>query len=191
MADPPEDTPPAYADDGEAAAAAMRGQQAAYSWLMDRHRTAVFRFARGQVGDEDEALDITQECFVAAFAALRRYDPSRSFRTWLLAIAVNKCRDWARRRAVRRFFTFAAPLNEAMPVADTAPDPESAAASNEGVRRIREALAALPANLREPLVLCTIEGMSQAEAAEVLGINRKAVETRIYRARAKLSETIG
>jgi RNA polymerase sigma factor (sigma-70 family) len=180
--------PPAYADDREAVAAALQGQQAAYKWLMDRYRTIVFRYARGQVGDEDEALDITQECFVAAFAALGRYDPARAFRNWLLAIAVNKCRDWARRRAVRRFFAFAVPLDQALPVADTAPDPESAAVSAEGVARIRKALAALPANLREPLLLCTIEGMSQAEAAEVLGINRKAVETRIYRARAKLAE---
>jgi len=170
--------------------AALQGRQVGYTWLMDRHRASVFRYARGQVGDDDEALDITQECFVAAFAALHRYDPGRPFRTWLLAIAVNKCRDWARRRAVRRFFTFAAPLDEAVPVADAAPDPESELASAQGVEAIRQALAALPANLREPLVLCTIEEMSQAEAAEVLGINRKAVETRIYRARAKLAELL-
>ena len=127
---------------------------------------------------------------MSAFAALHRFDPARNFRTWLLAIAVNKCRDWARKRAVRRFFTFAAPLDDALPLADDAPDPEAATSSAQQVERIRAALAALPAKLREPLLLCTLEGMSQADAADVLGINRKAVETRIYRARAKLSEQL-
>ena len=157
---------------------------------MDRHRASVFRYARAQVRDEDEALDITQECFVSAFAALGRYDPDRSFRTWLLAIAVNKCRDWARRRAVRRFFTFASPLDDAVAVPDTAPDPESELTTAQEVARLRDALAQLPSNLREPLVLCTMDEMSQAEAAKVLGINRKAVETRIYRARQKLAELL-
>ncbi|QQN75664.1 RNA polymerase sigma factor [Croceicoccus sp. YJ47] len=157
---------------------------------MQEHRDAVFRYVRGHVRDEGEALDITQECFVSAFAALHRFDPARNFRTWLLAIAVNKCRDWARKRAVRRFFTFAAPLDDALPLADDAPDPEAATSSAQQVERIRTALAALPAKLREPLLLCTLEGMSQADAADVLGINRKAVETWIYRARAKLSEQL-
>ena len=49
------------------------------------------------------------------------------------------------------------------------------------------AIAALPASLKEPLVLRTIEGLSQAETAEVLGISEKAVETRLYRARSKLA----
>jgi len=182
--------PPDIGDDRSAVSAALGGRQAGFTWLMDQHRTAVFRFARGQVGDDGEALDITQECFVSAFAALRRYDPARPFRTWLLAIAVNKCRDWGRRRAVRRFFAFAMPLDDALDVRDAAPDPEAALGSAQQVARIRSALAQLPATLREPLVLCTLDGLDQVEAGEVLGISRKAVETRIYRARQKLSELL-
>ncbi|HEX2794072.1 MAG TPA: RNA polymerase sigma factor [Croceicoccus sp.] len=182
--------PPDIGDDRSAVAAALGGRQAGFTWLMDEHRGAVFRYARGQVGDEGEALDVTQECFVSAFAALRRYDPARPFRTWLLAIAVNKCRDWARRRAVRRLFSFAVPLDDALSVCDTAPDPEAALDSARNVARIRSALAELPATLREPLVLCTLEGLDQVQAGEVLGISRKAVETRIYRARQRLSELL-
>lgn len=182
--------PPEFSDDSDAVAAALKGSQAGFSWLLERHRAAVFRYARAQVRDEDEALDITQECFVSAFAALRRYDPARPFRTWLLAIAVNKCRDWARRRAVRRFLSFAHPFEEGFSVSDDAPDPEAALAAAQDMDRLRAALAALPANLREPLLLCTVEEMSQAQAAEVLGVNRKAVETRIYRARIRLAELL-
>jgi RNA polymerase sigma-70 factor (ECF subfamily) len=55
---------------------------------------------------------------------------------------------------------------------------------------VTRAISTLPVNLKEPLVLRTIEGLSQAETAEVLGISQKAVETRLYRARAQLMEKL-
>lgn len=177
-------------DDRALAARALAGDQAAYGALMQRHRDAVYRLARGAIGDADEALDITQESFVAAFAALARYDGSRPFRVWIARITLNKCRDWARRRAVRRFFAFAKPIDEALDIADTGATPEDAARSAQEVARINAAIAALPANLRDVLLLRTIEQMSQAEAAQVLGVTEKAVETRLYRARAKLTEIL-
>lgn len=177
-------------EDDEAVRAALAGRQSGYRTLMTGHREAVFRFVRGYVGDESEALDVTQDCFIAAFSALRRYDPARPFRAWIMRIAVNKCHDWGRRRAVRRFFTLARPIEEAAGVMDPDPDPESQLASGEEVARIHAAIAALPANLKDPLLLCAMEGMAQDEAAAVLGISRKAVETRIYRARQKLSELL-
>lgn len=176
--------------DEEAVTAALSGRQEGYRLLLDRYRADVFRVVRGHIGDEDEALDITQESFIAAFAALRRYDRSRPFRTWILAIAVNKCRDWNRRRTVRRLFTFALPIEAARDVPGSGLDPEQALASTDAVDRIRSALADLPRNLREPLVLCALDGMSQDDAAKVLGISRKAVETRIYRAKQKLSSLL-
>lgn len=166
---------------------ALGGSQTAYSALMQRHRDSVYRLARTHVGDDSEALDITQESFIAAFAALRKFDRDRPFRTWLLRIALNKCHDWGRRRAVRRFFTFAHPIEEAVDIVDGAMDPEAAAGSTAAVERIQRELQALPASLKEPLILCAIEGMSQDDAAALLGVSRKTVETRIYRARQKLS----
>jgi RNA polymerase sigma factor (sigma-70 family) len=174
--------------DAELAALALAGQQSAYGELMRRHRDAVFRLARGHAGDATEALDITQETFISAFAALGRYDGARPFRLWIARIAVNKCRDWARRRAVRRFFTFARPIEEAGAVADGMPTPEEAVQSRAELAHIHAAIAALPGNLKDVLVLRAIEGMSQAEAAQILGISEKAVETRLYRARNKLAE---
>lgn len=175
------------AADARLALAAMAGNQTAYAGLMRRHREAVFRFARLHSGDESEALDITQEAFIAAFAALRRFDPERPFRAWILRIALNKCRDWGRRRRVRRLLTFARPIDEAAMIADSAPDPEAALQSAAAVAHIHRAIQDLPANLKEPLILCSIEGMGQDEAAVLLGVSRKSIETRIYRARQKLS----
>ncbi|MBA4353734.1 MAG: RNA polymerase subunit sigma-24 [Novosphingobium sp.] len=178
----------ADASDPALVAAALKGQQPAYAALMDRHRDAVFRVARHHLGDDSEALDITQEAFVSAFAALGRYDPAKPLRTWLIRITLNKCHDWARRRTVRRLFRMARPLDEAFDVADDGQDPEAAAISAREVARIGAAVAALPTSLKEPLILCRIEGMSMAEAGAVLSLSEKAVETRIYRARQKLTE---
>lgn len=179
--------PDDLATDAGLATAALAGSQSAYTALMRRHREAVFRLARHHARDESEALDITQEAFIAAFAALRRFDGERPFRAWILRIALNKCRDWSRRRKVRRLLTFARPIDEATAVADPGPDPEAALHSASAVGHIRRELQALPAKLREPLILCAIEGMGQDEAAQLLGVSRKTVETRIYRGRQKLS----
>lgn len=177
-------------DDAAAVALALAGGQAGFDALMAAHRGAVFRLARGHLGNEADALDVTQESFVAAFMALHRYDPARPFRAWLLRISLNKCHDWARRRTVRRFLSFALPIEDAFDIADAAPGPEAALASRQEVARIHAAVAALPTSLKEPLLLCAIEGLSQEEAAAILGVSRKAVETRIYRARQKLSHLV-
>ena len=169
---------------------ALAGDQSAYGGLMQRHRDAVYRLARGHVGDTDEALDITQESFIAAFAALSSYDKGRPFRIWIARITLNKCRDWARRRTVRRFFTAARPIDEALGVRDTSETPEEAVGSKQELVRIGAAVASLQGSLKNALLLCAVEGMSHADAAAVLGTTPKAVETRLYRARAKLAEIL-
>lgn len=178
------------APDAQAVALARAGQERGHRALLDRHREPVFRFLRGLLGNEADALDVTQETFVAAFLALHRYDPARPFRAWVLRIARNKSHDFARRRAVRRLFAFAQPIDEAGDVADPAANAEEALAGEGEVARIHAAIATLPDRLKEPLLLCALEGMSQDEAAQVLGTSRKAVETRIYRARQKLSQML-
>ena len=174
--------------DGELAALALAGRQAAYRELLGRHREPVFRLVRGSIGDSDAALDVTQEAFIAAFAALKSYDGTRPFRTWVSRIAINKCRDWARRRAVRRFFSFALPIEAAATIADETIPADQQLADRAELARVREAITKLPMTIREPLVLRTIQGLSQAETAQLLGISEKAVETRLYRARNKLTE---
>lgn len=177
--------------DGELAALSIAGRQAAFAEIVRRYREPVFRLTRACTGEVDEALDLTQETFVAAHQALSRYDAGRSMRAWLSTIAINKCRDWGRKRTVRRFLSFAAPIGgEAEAVADGQVPVDAAAADREELDRVTRAISTLPHNLKEPLVLRTIEGLSQKEAAEVLSISEKAVETRVHRARAKLLERL-
>ena len=73
-------------------------------------------------------------------------------------------------------------------MADDLPGPEALAVSRDELTCVQAEIARMPVRLREALVLVTIEGRSQAEAAELLGTSEKAIETRVYRARIRLKE---
>lgn len=176
-------------EDGELAALSLAGREAAFGEIVRRHREPLFRLARSHTGDADEALDLVQETFVSAYRSLARYDPERPLRTWLSAIALNKCRDWGRRRTVRRFLTFARPLDDpaAGQVADPAPGPDAEADDRAALGRVARAVSELPARLKEVLILRAVEGLSQAQTAALLKVSPKAVETRLHRARSRLA----
>src|SRR3546814_10611350 len=112
---------PERCSDGELAALTVAGRQAAFAVIMRRHREPIYRLIRGYIGDPEEAVDLVQGCFTSAFRNLRRYDQARPFRAWLSRIAINKCRDWARRRAVRQFFQSSAPTSQPAPAKTPAP----------------------------------------------------------------------
>jgi RNA polymerase sigma factor CnrH len=165
--------------------AAREGDAQAFAALMRRHKAWVYRFVRIYAGDREEAYDLLQESFVSAWRALPRFDPDRSFPAWLRRIALNKCRDPARRRAVKRAaMTLFAFLAEGHTEATEADDAQRDAA----LQRLESAIAKLPRALKEPLILTALEGLSHKQAAEILGITAKAVELRVYRAKRRLSE---
>jgi len=171
------------------AARACAGDGAAFAMIVNRHKLALFRLVAKLIGDDDDALDIVQETFVAAHRALGRYDPDRPMRAWLTRIAVNKARDWRRRRAVRRLISMVMPDGYAELPTD-APTTDTIVDDRAELVRVRAAVAALPANLRETLVLRTFDGMSQLEAASLLGVTEKTIETRLYRARRALKRAL-
>lgn len=176
--------------DGDLAALALAGRQEAYRLLLERHRAQIFRIARHQCGDEDAALEVTQQAFIAAFAALARYDRTRPFAHWLARIAINKSHDWSRRRKVRQWLGLPLPAHAADLWADDAPLADDDLADRQDLSRAMAAIADLPERLKDVLVLRAIEGLSQAEVAILLGISAKAVEARLYRAREKLREAL-
>ncbi|MGE0531855.1 MAG: RNA polymerase sigma factor [Hyphomonadaceae bacterium] len=168
-------------------ARAQRGDRTAFSALMSAHKDDLYRFVRRRLADADAASDIVQEAFVAAWGAMASFDPDRSFKTWLHAIALNKCRDAARRAATRRGFWGQCPEGEDLRVADDAPSPEAETIGREEVRILRQALAALPEHLREALMLTAVDGLSQAAASATLGCSIKSLEYRVHRARELLA----
>lgn len=174
--------------DASLALAAREGDHAAFAVIMRRHKLWLYRFVRRYVGDRDDAYDVVQESFVSAWSALSRYDPERPFEAWLRRIALNKCRDRARRNAVRRAaLSILGWAQAGNPSESVSPPPDSGAAGDQALKRLERAVAALPRPLKEPLVLTMLEGLSHKEAGELLGINAKAVETRVYRAKRKLA----
>ena len=183
------DTDPSDAD---LAARAVAGDERAFTLLMRRHKDLLYRFVRRYVGDSDEAYDVLQESFTAAWGALKRYDPSRPFAAWLRSIALNKCRDWSRRRVVRRWLTRSDPLDSpaGLAIVDGGRSPEGAASDREVLARLDRAVASLPKGLKEPLILTALEELSHEEAGRILGLSAKAIEVRVYRARRALAERL-
>ncbi len=167
---------------------ALSGDDTAFAHLMGRHKQWAYRFVRRYVGNADDAYDVLQDTFFSAWLALARYQTARPFDIWLRRIALNKCRDRARREAVRRVFArLSSDEAQEIDLPDTAAGPESSAATGQELEHLERSLSALPRSLKEPLLLTALEGLSHQEAAEVLGLNAKAVEMRIYRARERLN----
>ena len=170
---------------------ARAGEQRAFSLLMGRHKHWVYRFVRRYVGDADEAYDVVQDAFVAALSNLHRYDPQRPLEAWLRRIALNKCRDRARRAAVRRAIGLSRRgPQETEAVADPAAGADLGLARGFALLALDRAIAALPAALKGARVLTALEGLSHADAGAVLGLSAKAVEARVARARRRLTDML-
>jgi glutamate-1-semialdehyde 2,1-aminomutase len=122
-----------------------------------------------------------------------RYDPARPFPAWLRAIALNKCRDRGRRLLVRRLVMGERSIDApgSPDYADAGPGPETTMLEAQEAGRLEAAIASLPTNLKEPLILTYLDGFSQQEAAKILDVSIKTIETRAYRARKRLAELLG
>jgi RNA polymerase sigma factor (sigma-70 family) len=181
------------ASDNALARLAADGDDRAFTLLVQRHKEGLYRLLRRYTGDADEAYEAVHEAFIAAWGALRRYDPERPFGTWLRTIAINKARDRGRRMVVRRFIFGAATLDgtEAMATVDPSKAADRAIIDDEQTHRLDRAISRLPSALRAPLLLTVFDGQSQQQAAGVLGVSTKTVETRIYRAKKLLAEWLG
>jgi RNA polymerase sigma-70 factor (ECF subfamily) len=179
-------TPPATDPDSADMLALAGGRDTALHGLMDRWRDKVAAFLHRMTGCQETALDLAQETFVRVWQARHRYEAGGRFSTWLFAIAANLARNHARWRSRHP----EAPLPEDDLRPDSSLDPAATAAAREQIRAVQRAIAALPPDLREALVLSVYHEMPHAEIAAALGCSAKAVETRIYRARQHLREVL-
>jgi RNA polymerase sigma factor (sigma-70 family) len=168
----------------------LDGDDAAFTRLASRHKKWLYRFIRRYVGIDADAFDLLQESFISAWSSLERYDPERPFHAWLRQIALNKCRDRGRREKVRSIIRRLSFDSEQYAARDRWANPEAAISGREALLRLDSAIASLPARLREPLILTVFEELSHREVAQMLGISDKAVETRVYRAKQRLSKLI-
>ena len=150
------------------------------------HLRAAYNFARWLVRNDHDAEDIVQESFMKAFAAADEFRGNDT-RVWLFTIVRNTTINLLRRRRSER----AVQWREEMPEpVDNREDPESQMISRSRRARIRGAVAALPEDFREALVLREFEGLSYKEIASVINTPIGTVMSRLSRARALLLEDL-
>ncbi len=173
-----------------------QGQDAALNDLMERHSPKIYSYLLRSLQNEDDAADLAQETFVRVYENKGNFDPAQKFTTWLYAIASNLVRDRFRWRA--RHPQVSMDAEPAEPSAglkniltDPQATPDESLQSSERADAVKRAVGQLPEELRTPLILAVYQGLSQAEIGEILGCSVKAVETRIYRARNQLRESLG
>lgn len=178
--------------DGELAGRAQTGDRKAFDLLVQRHKGPLFRLIRRHVGSDDDSYDVLQDTFVSAWMALSRYDTRRPFAVWIISIALNKCRDYGRRLSVRRRFMrfFALGQSDFESAADAMLVGERDDVESVRLDRLDKAIAELAAFYKEPLLLTTVSGLSQQQAAEQLRTTTKAIEMRIRRARKTLAKAL-
>jgi RNA polymerase sigma-70 factor (ECF subfamily) len=173
------------------AVAAAGGDVAAFTALVRLHKDRLFQIMRRMTGNDDVALDLLQDVFAGLWRARSQYDAAHSFGAWATRAAVNRVRDWRRRQRVRALVSGWLPLVDAPDPVDTAPLPDASTADRQRLARVAAAIARLPPGLSAPLLLTSIDGLSHAEAAALLGLTRKAVELRIARARRQILAEVG
>jgi RNA polymerase sigma-70 factor (ECF subfamily) len=163
----------------------LDGDSRAFTTLVDRHLQPCLRFATRMLGSRHDAEDVTQEALLRAYRALAAYDPTISFRTWLFAILVNRCRTslLQRSRYVRRVMTD----DEAMQRAVAGDE-----AGNTELRiEIERAVALLDSDQREAFLLKHVEQLGYDEIAAVTGAGVSALKMRVKRACERLQELLG
>lgn len=190
--------PAAEARDRADMAALQAGKDAALNDLMERHAPGVFRFLVGLTGNPAEAEDLAQETFVRVFQSRASYRLSLPFTTWLYTIAANLARNHFRWRKRHPNIPLDAPAPDDAGSEPTPADrlaahqrgPDESLERSERIAAVRQAVQALPPDLRAALVLCEWEDRPVAEAAVILASTPKAVESRLYRARQQLRSSL-
>jgi RNA polymerase sigma-70 factor, ECF subfamily len=175
---------------------ARGGDAGAFGELVDRNRRAVFRAALAALGSRDEADDVAQEAFVAAFRKLDSFRVEASFKTWVLAIAWRKALD--RRRSVARWVKLTVThdaisddgpdLIERMPA--LSPSQEQRVAAGDLHRIVKRLIAKLPRKLRDALLLAGSGEHSYDEIARMLDIPVGTVKWRVSEARRVLKQKL-
>ncbi len=177
--------------DSELVALAQGGDGAAFARLVRRHHARLFRLALHLLRDVGEAEDVIQETFVRAHGALGRFDGRSQPFTWLYRITVNLSLNALRsRRSRKRLGALEAdPETGALERApDSAANPSEHLTDHELGTILQEGIDALSETLRTTLVLVTVEGVSLADAAAILGCPEGTVAWRVHEARRKLKE---
>jgi RNA polymerase sigma-70 factor, ECF subfamily len=197
-----------YSDDAVLVAALREGDEAAFSWLVDRYDAMLRRLARNYVSSAAVAGEVVQETWLAVLLGIDRFEGRSSLKTWLFRILMNKARTRGVRE--RRSVPVSSIGDDDFDTPGFGPDrfrppddpeaaghwaslpsrwedqPQERLASRETLDLVQDSIAALPANLRQVLVLRDIEGWSSGEVCDVLSLSPSNQRVLLHRARARV-----
>lgn len=160
--------------------AARKGDARAFETLVRAYQVDVWRLCLHLMGNPAQADDVTQDAFVRIFRFLPRYRGDSRFSTWVFAIARNCALDEMRKTKRRQLLLDRAHLQRQVQHVE-----------QSSLVEVRDALAALSLELREPIVLIDMLGESYRDAAIVLGVPEGTVKSRVHRGRLQLAEALG
>lgn len=154
--------------------------QAAFRRLVDRHLDSVHRYLTRMTGSTFDADELSQETFLRVWQRAATYRPGKvRLTTWLHRIAHNAAVDASRRQRPE-------PVDTVAERADDAPGPEARLLAAEAGRTLDDALTTLPANQRAAVLLCQVQGFSNRDAAAIVGVTVRGLESLLARARRTL-----
>lgn len=168
----------------------LTGQQSAFAELVQRYQQELFAFLQRFVSDAQVAEDLFQETFIQVHRNARSFDPARSIRPWLFTIAANKARDYLRAAGRRG----AQSLNNSTGRDETTtfldlleadgPPPLEELSQAEGIAKVQQILAELPAAYREVLILSYFHRFAYKQMSEMLNVPLGTVKSRLHGALA-------
>ena len=168
----------------------LLGDEAAFPQLVHRYIRPLYNLAQRSTGNAMEAENIVQETFTRACVALSRGHAPDAFRPWLFTIAVNLCRNRARRARREALASPHASAEEPGSALERLPDPTpgplEALLAAEDREALERAVAALPLPYREAVILRYVEGLSYDELAQVLDLPVNTVRSHLHRAKERL-----
>jgi RNA polymerase sigma-70 factor (ECF subfamily) len=172
---------------------ARQGNEEAFRVIIMQHNRRLYRTALAIVGIPSEAEDVVQECFVRAFTNLAQFRGDSSLATWLTRIAVNEA--LGRRRRCRGTLDLAVVENRQASDAQIRSslqhsNPERSVAQHQIHAILERAIEDLPEGFRSVLVARVIDDLTVEETAELFGLRRETVKTRLHRARTMLKEAV-
>ena len=186
-------------DENEGAVALMlrlrEGDDAALNELMVRWQNPLVSFILRYTGNNEDALDLAQETFARVYEHRKSYKPQNKFSSWLFTIAANLCHNHARWKERHPTITLhgtgedeASNLEASLPASgDT---PAESAERNDLASAVRDHVQMLPHDLKTIVLLFEFQNLGYAEISAVVGCSPKAVETRLYRARKILHDSL-
>ncbi len=177
-------------DDAHLVAASRNGDQDAFALLVQIHQRRVFNLVYRMVQDYEEANEVTQETFLAAWQGLSTFRGDARFSTWLYRIAYNCSLKQLELHKRDRTMQTAMQAEQIIDVASIDERANAALDAQDCQRAVREQLSNLPAKYRIVLVLRHLQEMTYEEMAEILSMPIGTIKTHLFRARNLLKERL-